>query len=237
MIYKLPPPAAAATSLVVVCLNAISGSFSYLRMRRVDVRTGVLLAVATIPGAIIGPGLAERVPERAFKISFALFLLILSAILLRHPERIAKPGAESPDSRWHMHRTFTDREGRTFQYHYNLAVALGISFVVGILSSMLGIGGGIIHVPAMIHLMNFPVHIATATSQFVLAITSGTGVVEYAMRDRVVWPLALAIGSGVIVGAQLGAKLSHRLKVAGIVRLLTIALVVLAFRLLWSAFS
>jgi uncharacterized membrane protein YfcA len=235
LIYKLSPPEAAATSLVVVCLNALSGSISYLRMRRVDLRTGVILALATIPGALIGPALAVRVPERAFKIFFALFLLTLAFVLYRRPERAAGVSAPTPGSRWHIRRTFVDRSGSAIDYHFNLPLALGISLLVGVLSSMLGIGGGIVHVPAMIHLMSFPVHIATATSQFVLAVTSAAGVAEYAARDHVVWPLALSIGSGVILGAQLGAALSHRMKGRGIVRLLTIAVVVLAVRLLWSA--
>jgi uncharacterized membrane protein YfcA len=235
LIYNLSPPAAAATSLVVVCLNALSGSISYLRMRRVDLRTGLILAVATIPGALIGPALAVRVPERAFKIAFALFLLGLAFVLYRRPERVVGANAPAGNSRWHIHRTFVDRSGSAIEYHFNVPLALAISLLVGVLSSMLGIGGGIVHVPAMIHVMSFPVHIATATSQFVLAITSAAGVAEYAARGHVVWPIALSIGSGVVVGAQLGAALSHRMKGPGIVRLLTIAVVVLAVRLLWSA--
>ena len=236
LVYKLPPHVAAATSLVVVALNAASGSVSYFRAGRVDSRAGALLAAATVPGAFVGPSIATRTPEQAFKVIFATLLLVLAAFLLWRPERVTPSAAPLiAPRRWRVQRSFTDRQGVTFAYSYDVVLAVGLSFAVGILSSWLGIGGGVVHVPAMIHLMSFPVHIATATSQFVLAVTAAAGVAAYAAGGHVVWPLALAIGAGVIVGAQLGAALSHRLRGRGIVRLFTLAVVVLAGRLLWSA--
>jgi uncharacterized protein len=237
IIHKLSPPAAAATSLVVVMLNATSGSVTYVRHGRVDVRTGLLLAVATVPGAFfIGPALAEHIPDRAFKIGFGIFLLVMAAILFFRPDRQA---AAAPTKRrrglFILRRSFQDGAGNVLDYEFDVVLAVVLSFGIGILSSMLGIGGGIVHVPALIHLMSFPVHVATATSQFVLAFTAAAGVAKYAMEGYVVWPLAAAIGAGVIVGAQLGALLSRRIKGAGIVRLLVLAIVVLAGRLLWSA--
>jgi uncharacterized membrane protein YfcA len=235
--YKLSPAAAAATSLVVVFLNAASGSLTYLRAGRVDVRTGVILALATIPGAVVGPFIAERLPERGFKIFFGLFLIAMSTLLFLRPERKEHETALARDGFGYVHRSFSDRSGTTFDYSYSLPLALAISLGVGVLSSTLGIGGGIVHVPALIHLMSFPVHIATATSQFVLAITAAAGVSEYARRDLVEWPLALAVGAGVILGAQIGAQLSRRIHGRGIVRLLTIAVIALAGRLLWAGIA
>jgi uncharacterized membrane protein YfcA len=104
-----------------------------------------------------------------------------------------------------------------------------------VIGSLLGIGGGVIHVPAMIYLMGFPVHVAMATSTFVLAITSLTAVLEYTRRDFVQWPLAAALGIGVIIGAQLGAAVSHRIHARWLVRLLTLAMVGLGIRMLIDA--
>ena len=237
IIYKLPPAAAAATSLVVVLLNAASGSVTYVRRGRVDVRTGLLLAAATVPGAFfIGPELAERIPARAFRIGFALFLLLMATLLFLQPERQATAArAPARGGLWPIRRTFTDGSGSVIAYEFDAVLAVALSFGVGILSSMLGIGGGIVHVPALIHLMGFPVHVATATSQFVLAFTAAAGVAKYASAGHVVWPLAITVGAGVIVGAQLGARLSQRMKGGRIIRLLVVAIVVLAIRLVWSA--
>ena len=237
IIYKLSPAAAAATSLVVVLLNAASGSVTYVRRGRVDVRTGLLLAAATVPGAyFIGPELAERIPERAFKIGFGVFLLVMATLLFLRPERNpAAVGAAPRKGLWTIRRTFHDGSGTAIDYEFDVVLAVVLSFAVGILSSMLGIGGGIVHVPALIHFMGFPVHVATATSQFVLAFTAAAGVAKYASGGHVVWPLAAAVGAGVIVGAQVGARVSHRMRGARIIRLLVLAIVVLAARLIWSA--
>ncbi|HJU69585.1 MAG TPA: sulfite exporter TauE/SafE family protein [Gemmatimonadaceae bacterium] len=237
IIYKLPPAAAAATSLVVVLLNAASGSVTYVRRGRVDVRTGLLLAAATVPGAFfIGPELAERIPERAFKIGFGIFLLAMATLLFFRPER-SSTAERGPRRRglWRIRRTFRDGSGAAIDYEFDVVLAVILSFAVGVLSSMLGIGGGIVHVPALIHLMGFPVHVATATSQFVLAFTAAAGVAKYASGGHVVWPLAAGIGVGVVVGAQIGARVSHFMKGAKIIRLLVLAIVLLGLRLIWSA--
>jgi hypothetical protein len=236
IIYKLPPAAAAATSLVVVLLNSASGSVTYVRRGRVDIRTGLLLAAATVPGAyFIGPELAERIPERAFKIGFGVFLLVMAALLFFRPERqAATSGAPPRQGLWRIRRSFRDSSGASVDYEFDVVLAVVLSFAVGILSSMLGIGGGIVHVPALIHLMGFPVHVATATSQFVLAFTAAAGVAKYASGGHVVWPLAAGIGVGVIVGAQVGARVSHRMKGSKIIRLLVLAIAVLGLRLIWS---
>jgi hypothetical protein len=86
---------------------------------------------------------------------------------------------------------------------------MAISIVVGYVSSFLGIGGGIIHVPALSYFLGFPVHIATATSHFVLAIMALTGTLVHiaigTFSHGVHRTIALAIG--VLVGAQIGAHL------------------------------
>ena len=239
LIYKLPPAAAAATSLVVVLLNATSGSITYVRRGRVDIRTGLLLAAATVPGAFfIGPELAVRIPERAFRIGFGIFLLGMAALLFFRPERqTATPRATSRGGAWRIRRSFRGANGNTVAYEFDAILAIVLSFAVGIMSSMLGIGGGIVHVPALIHFMAFPVHVATATSQFVLAFTAAAGVAKYASEGHVVWPLAAALGGGVVIGAQVGALMSQRMRGARIVRLLVLAVVVLGVRLVWSAFG
>jgi uncharacterized membrane protein YfcA len=238
IIYKLPPAAAAATSLVVVLLNAASGSVTYVRRGRVDVRTGLLLAAATVPGAFfIGPELAVRIPERAFRVGFGVFLLVMATLLFLRPERQQSVAARptTHEGVWRIRRSFKDGSGTQIDYEFDVVLAVVLSFAVGILSSMLGIGGGIVHVPALIHLMGFPVHVATATSQFVLAFTAAAGVAKYASAGHVVWPLAAVVGAGVIVGAQVGARLSQQMKGARIIRLLVLAIVVLGLRLIWDA--
>lgn len=232
LVYNLSPPAAAATSLVVVFLNAASGSAGYLRRKRVDVRAGLILAIGTIPGALIGPAIAVRIPQRTFELVFASFLIGMAIFLFVRPQRPSAASSSFGGSWLRVNRNFTDSEGTAHAISFSAPLALAISFLVGIISSLLGIGGGVIHVPAMIHLMGFPVHVATATTTFVLATTALTAVLEYTRRGFVNWPLAAALGVGVVLGAQLGAAVSHRIHAKWLVRLLTIAILGLGLRML-----
>jgi uncharacterized membrane protein YfcA len=106
-------------------------------------------------------------------------------------------------------------------------------------SSDLGIGGGIIHVPALVHLLNFPVHIATATSQFMLMIMSLAGTVVHiatgAFHHGIRRTIALSIG--VLLGAQLGAFLSRRMGGLWIIRGLAVALGIVGIRILILALT
>jgi len=111
-----------------------------------------------------------------------------------------------------------------------------IAFFVGVLSSILGIGGGIIHVPVLTQLLNFPIHLATATSQFIVTITTASGIGTHLANKtygtEFVRVAVLAISA--IIGSQLGARLSNRVKGTLIVRLLGIGLAIVAIRLLVS---
>jgi uncharacterized membrane protein YfcA len=217
---------------VVIFLNAVSGSAGYIRRHRVDIRTGLVLAAGTVPGALIGPMVAMRIPHRIFHVLFGAFLIGVAIVLLLRRKSDTTGASSFGGNFLSMNRAFTDAEGTRYEISYTLPVALGISFCVGFLGSIFGIGGGLIHVPAMMHLMGFPIHVATATSTFVLTITSITAISEYARRGLVDWPLAGSLGIGVMIGAQLATAVSHRVKAVWLVRLLTLAMVVLGARML-----
>jgi uncharacterized membrane protein YfcA len=131
----------------------------------------------------------------------------------------------------------TDNENTTYRYTYNAYTGAALSVMVGYLSPLLGIGGGIIHVPAMVHWLRFPVHIATATSHFILAIMASVSVLVHALQGNYADPYILRmvvwLCIGVIPGAQAGAWLSHKIKGRVIVMALAICLAIVALRLLW----
>jgi uncharacterized membrane protein YfcA len=117
-----------------------------------------------------------------------------------------------------------------------VGVALGLP--VGYISSLLGIGGGIIHVPALAYFLNFPVLIVTATSHFILAImTFYRNIGPYHIRYFQSWPSQnyFLLAAGVLLGAQLGAFLSNRVQGVWIIRGLAIALILVGIRILIMA--
>lgn len=215
MVMQYTPQNAIGTSLVVVFFNAISGTYAYIKQKKVFYDAGVRFALATIPGAFIGSYLASYFTGKSFSITFGIMLMFFASLMLYRT--VGKKTEEKP----------FDKE--TFQYNRSLGVLL--SFVVGFLSSILGIGGGVIHVPMLIYLLDFPTHLATATSHFVLAISSFFGVASHLMIGNVLIVPALSIGIGATIGAQIGARLSLKVKSKPILIMLSLSMAALGLRL------
>ena len=231
------PVLVTATSLGVVFVNAVSGSIAYARARRIGWKSGALLALATVPGALAGSFLVKYIPHDAFAVGFGCLLLLLAVYLIisggrkRAPHTAASAPAVEPID------VVTDATGVTFPLSFSLPLGMGLSLLIGLFSSVTGIGGGVIHVPVMTSLLGFPVHIATATSHFVLVITSLAGILARIVDGTFTTdlPRLAVLAAGVLVGAQIGARLSHRLAGPLIVRALALALLFVGGRLLWGA--
>lgn len=220
-------------SLLVVCFNAASGSVAYARQRRIDYQSGRWFALATLPGAVAGVVVVAYIPRRQFDALFAAMVIAIGLFLLLRSETVSI--LDPVRGRWVVHRRITDSQGDTFVYSVRMWQGLLISLGVGFMSSLLGIGGGIIHVPAMSMLLHVPVHIAVATSQFVLGLMAGQGVAAHMLRGTLEWNhwlgKALLLSLGAIPGAQLGALLARRFQSAIILRGLASALLVVGARL------
>lgn len=235
LLYPHESPAhLTAVSLAVVLANASSGSLSYFRLRRADYKSGAWLAVATIPGAILGAIVVGRIPRVQFGLIMGVTLLVAGIYLAVRPHGRFPLLGTAPFS---VERTITDSEGSTHRYRFNLGLAMAVSVVVGFVSSLLGIGGGIIHVPLLTTFFEFPEHIATATSHFVLIFTSGAGAATHVYESDYggTFGLTISLATGVVVGAPFGAALSRRVTGGWIIRLLAIALGLVGLRLLMTA--
>ena len=229
------PETITCISLAVVFFNAASGSIAYARMGRIDYRSGLLFSSVTVPGAVLGALTTGLIPRQQFNLVFGLLMALMALFLLWRPNPENTTPAGRPQG--HAQRTVTEADGTVHRWSYNSALGMSISGVVGYLSSLLGTGGGIIHVPAMIRFLNFPVHVATATSHFILAIMALTGTLVHigsgAFHHGIRRTVGLAFG--VLIGAQMGALLSNRVKGDWIVRLLAAALAVAGMRILAMA--
>lgn len=230
------PGTIASISLAVVFFNALSGSWAYARMRRIDYKSGLLFAAATVPGAIIGALSTDYIPRRLFNAVFGA-LMMVAAIYLFFRRREEKKPTESTSKR-HMARNVVETNGKAHAFSYDLKIGMWLSLCVGYVSSLLGIGGGIVHVPALVRLLNFPVHIATATSHFILVIMALTGTIVHIATGSFshggIRPTVfLAIGA--LLGAQVGAWLSARVHGVWIIRGLAVALAFVGIRILMMA--
>jgi uncharacterized membrane protein YfcA len=238
----ITPAEAAGTSLTVVFFNGLSGTASYIRQGRVDFRTGIIFAMATIPGSISGAYLSERFANRAFYVTFGLLLIGIAILLNLRPDprraaALAAPetdGEPPPPRRGRVRRSLVDRHGERFAYEFNLVGGIVLSFFVGFISSIFGIGGGPIHVPAMVLLFHFPPHIATATSTFILTISAFTGALSHVLAGNIRWIPMIGLTIGVIPGALVGAHIARHVHGAWLLRALSLALVVAGVRLVFK---
>jgi uncharacterized membrane protein YfcA len=232
-----PADTITSISLAVVFFNAFSGSIAYGRMKRIDYYSGLRFSAAAVPGAILGAALVSYVPRRAFDSIFGVFLLLAGSwlLFLKPPTQQQSPTAVPGSGR--VVRSVTEADGTHHVFAYNPVIGMVLSALVGFVSSLLGIGGGIIHVPALVYLLGFPAHIATATSHFILAVMAFSGsivhVVNGAFANNVLRTVSL--GAGALVGAQVGARLSNKVHAKWILRSLALGVIFVGIRILLLA--
>lgn len=220
-----------AFSLAVVTANATMGAASYWWQGRVDPFTFPLYTLAAVPGSILGAFATAYVPRSLFDPVFGVVLILIGSWLFW------KPGSsESGSNTGFYQRILVDRGGHRYEWSFDPRIGFVGSMGVGFLSSVLGIGGGIIHVPLLATVLGFPAHVATATSHAVLAVTAGIATVVHLARGdfRETWPLVVAAAAGAVAGAPIGARLARVVPGATILRVLAIALAFVGLRLLFQ---
>ena len=229
------PAGITSVTLTVAFFNALSGSIAYGRLKRIDYRSGLLFALTAIPGAILGAFIVNYLSRGIFQYILGSILIIISAYLLARPGEKMRGGFLL---RWQTVRRITDGRQNVHNYAFNLPLGMTIAFFVGVISSLLGIGGGIIHVPALTQVLDFPTHIATATSHFMVAITTFSAIVTHLASGTYATDFGrvAVLSAGAVIGAQFGARLSQRVTGVLIVRLLAIGLALVALRLLIAPF-
>ncbi|MEW6062309.1 MAG: sulfite exporter TauE/SafE family protein [Bacteroidota bacterium] len=220
IVYHYTPQYAVGTSMMIVALNAISGTTSYIRQRRIDYRTGLLFASATLPGSFLGAYLLQMISRPVFDVSFGILLMSIATYMALRKEIPA-----------------TNIDMTSYQRPaYSVPLGMFISLLVGFVASMAGIGGGVVHVPAMIYLFHFAPFIAIPTSHFILAISATFAAASHAYIGEVAWNFVPYLGIGAIIGAQIGGTLSHKIHSRWIIRGLLAVMFLVALRLIGRNF-
>jgi uncharacterized membrane protein YfcA len=225
LVYGLAPTEAVGTTLAIVTLNTSSGLVAYARQRRIDYRLGFRIMLGGIPGAIVGAIVLGRLTQNAFEAVAGTLLLLLALNLAIRPA--LRSGAHQA--------AVAETHVRSSRFESLTMPVVG--FGAGMIAGLLGLGGGVLLVPAMVYLLHRPTHIATATSLFsflpyvVIALA-----LRWSQGDILIVE-AIFGGIGVIIGAQVGARTSQYLSATFIMRLLALAITVPAVQLLVRAFT
>jgi uncharacterized protein len=202
---------AIGASIVSVIACSCGSAASFLRERLTNVRLAIVLETATTLGAASGVLLSGAVPVPVLYAIFAAVLLLSAWQMLRRRQVAVEPVDGKLPQGWtrRLDAVYPDRAlGRNVSYHVNrLPAGLGLMYGAGLLSALLGIGSGVLKIPAMDTALRLPIKVSSATSNFMIGVTAAASAGAYFIRGAIVPDIAGPVALGSIVGALLGARL------------------------------
>lgn len=230
LLEGITPQIAVGTSLIIMIFTGLSSTLSYMKHKTIDFRSGLIFLLGSGPGGIVGAWANKALNMQSFNIYFGIFMIFVSVILMVKGK--LKPLSAKTEKG--MKRTFTDLQGRTWEYGFNPLIGIAISFFVGFCSGIFGIGGGSLMVPAMILLFLFPPHVAVATSMFMIFLSAIISSTTHVFMGNVNWLYALALIPGAWVGAKLGAYVNMKITSNAVVHILRLILILVGIRLIYQ---
>lgn len=223
----MEPSHLAGTSMAMLLFNSISSTYVYAKQKRIDYQAAITFAAVSIPGSIMGALYTKQIGGRMFFVSFGIFLILIALLLLFKPKNpIHWPFKPT------VQRSFTDISGTRFEYAYHMPTGIIISFLVGFVASLFGVGGGSLMVPTMTLILGFAPHIAVATSMLQIFLSAIVSTTTHAFLSNIEWFMVLALAPGAMIGGQIGARLAKRLPAKLLLKLLAVFLIIVSLRLM-----
>lgn len=227
ILYNFVPANAVGTSSTSIIFTATASTINYARQKRIYYKTGLILAVATAPGAFLGARLTRIIPPNLLGLIFGFFIIFVALRMIininnsRHKKtNLAK-----------AQQTF-ESDNAIASSRRTVLLGAGLSFFGGLASGLLGMGGGVLIVPIMFFALKMPIHNATATSMFTMIITSISGVAEHYMANHISFDYALLLALGTIFGTQVGAYTSKKISSKGLRRTFGTILLVVSIQMI-----
>jgi uncharacterized membrane protein YfcA len=232
---------AIGASIVSVIACSCGGAAPFLRARLTNVRLAVVLETATTLGALCGVLLVGIVPVSALFLLFAMVLLVSARQMLA---RRVDPGASAAlgPGRWTaslgLDASYPDRAlGREVFYQVQrVPLGMMLMYGAGLISALLGIGSGVLKIPAMDTALRLPIKVSSATSNFMIGVTAAASAGAYFIHGDIVSAIAGPVALGSVAGAVLGARVLMRVPNERLRVLFVVILVVLAVQMLFEAF-
>jgi uncharacterized protein len=225
--FGLPLREAVGVSLICVIVTSGAAAGVYLERRVANLRLGMTLELFTAIGALLGGLVAFLVSEQVLAALFAAMLVYVAISMARgvepEPEADTEPTVDQP-------QPFGLQLGGPGYAVHGLGRGVVGSVGAGVVSALLGIGGGLIKVPVMHLLMGVPLRVATATSNLMIGVTASASAIIYLLRGGIDPFVAGPTAIGVFVGATVGSRAAHRIHL----RVLRLLFVVV---LSWTAFE
>jgi uncharacterized protein len=234
---------AIGASIVSVIACSCGGASPFLKNRLTNVRLAIVLEIATTMGALTGVLLVGIVPVPYLYFLFAL-ILFLSAqqMLARRRDPVLAP-IPAENGHWtaalRLDSSYPDRElGREVSYRvHRVPLGMMLMYGAGLISALLGIGSGVLKIPAMDTAMRLPIKVSSATSNFMIGVTAAASAGAYFMRGNIVTEVAGPVAFGSVLGAIAGARILLLVSNERLRLLFVIILVALGIQMLLTVFG
>ena len=232
---------AVGASIVSVIACSCGGAAPFLRGRLTNVRLAIVLETATTLGAVSGVVLSGLIPVPALYFIFAVILMLSThQMLARRSDPVAAASAASINSwsAWlRLDSRYPDHAlGREIEYRvHRVGLGMSLMYGAGLISALLGIGSGVLKIPAMDTALRLPIKVSSATSNFMIGVTAAASAGAYFMRGEIVTAIAAPVALGSVVGAILGARVLMRVTSDKLRVLFVVVLAVLAVQMLLEA--
>lgn len=247
--YNIPPAVAVATGANQVVASSVSGVLSHFKRGGVDIKLGLVLLIGGIFGSMLGiyiysTLLALGQLDLIVSMLYVLFLGTVGGLMMIESVRSmrrAKKGQvvtlKKPGQHTWMHKLPFKIRFKASKLYISVIPVLLLGAMIGVLASVMGVGGGFIMVPAMIYLLKVPTSVVIGTSLFQIIFVAGfTTVLQAATNQTVDAVLALMLMIGGVIGAQYGAKAGQKLRGEQLRALLAALVMLVALRLAYTLF-
>ena len=220
----VPAPVAVGTEANQIVASSVSGVLAHFRRGNVDIKMGLVLLAGGLTGSTVGVWLFALLRqlgqiEVVIKLSFILFLGIIGTLMLiesmRAIMRSRQTGARRGKLHQHnwLHGLPFKMRFRKSKLYISALLPFGVGAIVGVLSAIMGVGGGFIMVPAMIYLLGMPTSVVVGTSLFqIIFVTANVTFLQSVQTQTVDIMLAGLLLFGAVVGAQFGTRIGAKLK-------------------------
>ena len=220
----VPPAVAVGTEANQIVASSVSGVMAHWRRGNVDVKMGLVLLVGGLVGSTLGVWLFRELRsvgqvDLVIRLSYVVLLGIVGLLMLVESGRTIsrQRSASAPRRKLHQHNflhglPFKMRFRRSKLY-ISALLPLSVGFVIGVLASIMGVGGGFVMVPAMIYLLGMPTAVVVGTSLFqIIFVTANATFLQAYINQTVDIVLAMLLVLGAVVGAQFGTRIGSYLR-------------------------
>lgn len=228
LVLKIPIHLAIGASIIGVIATSSAAATVYVQEELVNVKLAMILETATTIGGIAGAFTAVYLNPRVLSLIFALFMVYAAYRMLSQPER------KYINMRRGLRGRYFDKALGCEVEYCATAIERGLaaSFLAGNFSGMLGIGGGLIKVPAMHLWMNVPMKVATATSNFMIGVTAAASAYIYYTHGFIDSIITAVVATGIFLGAVLGSRFASSVESKALRRVFACVLIFIAISML-----